>query len=212
MEWTIENASKTDIEPFVSLGTKLRERRRALGLTLQNVAQKAKLTAGFISQIERDLTTPSLSSLHAVAEVLDVSVRDLLSQPESTGPLTRQNQRELYAVGDKALQYERLSANFKNHVLRSVIVHEPPGHRTEMVTHEGEELILVLKGELSIMLDGTHHILKSGDSLHFPSTAAHSMWNHTNADSTIHWVGTMDIFSENNNRPDPTHRHTGKGL
>lgn len=176
------------------------------------MAHRAKLTAGFISQIERDLTTPSLSSLHTVADVLGVPVSDLLSQPQATGPLTRKDERQIYAIGDDALQYERLSANFPGHMLRSVIVHEPPGHRTEMVMHEGEELILVLKGALTIMVNGARHLLKAGDSLHFPSTDAHSMWNHTSRVSTVLWVGTMDVFGEDSSKPDPTHRHSKQDI
>jgi len=145
--------------------------------------------------------------LVSVAKILQVPVRDLLSQPEAEGPLTRQNQRPVYSVGDKALSYERLSANFPGHVLRSVIVHEPPGHRAEAIAHDGEEMILVLTGELTVEVQGVRTVLGTGDSLHFQSTKVHSMWNHTDRTSTILWVGTMDVFGEDGDNPDPTHRN-----
>jgi len=190
------------------LGQKLRQRRRELGLTLTDVADDAGLTAGFISQIERGITTPSLSSLISVAKALQVSVRDLLSQPEADGPLTRHDERPVYSVGDNALSYERLSANFPGHVLRSVIVHEPPGHRAEAIAHDGEELILVLKGEMTVEVETLRTVLGTGDSLHFSSTKVHSMWNHTDQSSTILWVGTMDVFGEGGEPPDPIHRNS----
>jgi len=193
-------------EDALSLGENLRARRRALGLTLQQVAQQAGLTAGFISQIERDITTPSLSSLVSVARVLGVPVRHFLSQPEGNDALTRQNQRQVYSVGDKTLSYERLSSNFPGNVLRSVIVHEPPGHKAEPISHDGEELILVLDGDITIEVDAVQAVLTTGDSLHFPSTQVHSMWNHTNRTTTILWVGTMDVFGEDGQDPNPTHR------
>lgn len=189
-----------------SLGEKLRARRRELKLTLQDVAGQAGLTAGFISQIERDITTPSLSSLVSVAQVLGVPVRHFMSQPDGHGALTRQNERPVYSVGDKTLSYERLSSNFSGNVLRSVIVHEPPGHKAEPISHDGEELILVLDGEITIEVDGVTNILRTGDSLHFPSTNVHSTWNHTAKTAAILWVGTMDVFGEDGNDPDPIHR------
>ncbi len=195
-----------------SLGEKLRVRRRDLKLTLQSVADQAGLTAGFISQIERGITTPSLSSLVSVAQVLGVPVRDLLSQPDGRDTLTRQNERPVYSVGDQTLTYERLSSNFPGHLLRSVIVHEPPGHKAESISHDGEELILVLDGEITVEVDGVLNVIKTGDSLHFPSTRVHSTWNHTKKTTTILWVGTMDVFGEDGNDPDPIHRKTNKNL
>ncbi len=194
-----------------SLGAKLRARRRDRGMTLHGVAKAAGLSTGFISQIERDITTPSLSSLVSVAQVLDIPVRDLLSQPEAQGPLTRHNERPVYSVGDKAVSYERLSSNFPDHVLRSVIVHEPPGHKAEPISHDGEEFILVLEGEITVEVAGVRNVIKTGDSLHFPSTTVHSTWNHTDHTTTILWVGTMDVFGEDGNRPDPIHRISSEG-
>ena len=68
-----------------TLGCRLRDRRKALGLTLAQVADAAGLTAGFISQIERDLATPSLTSLTNVARVLDLDPAAFLMQPPDPG-------------------------------------------------------------------------------------------------------------------------------
>lgn len=181
-------------------------RRRELGLTLQHVADNAGLTVGFISQIERNLTAPSLSSLVSVSQVLGMHVSEFLSQPKGDKSITRQDQRHVYAVGDSSLSYERLSSNLPGNVLRSVIVHEPPGHRAEPISHEGEEMLFVLNGTLTAEIGGVKTILKTGDSVHFLSTTVHSTWNHSESTATILWVGTMDVFGEEGNDPDPIHR------
>ena len=80
-----------------SLGTRLRERRQELGLTLKEVAEGAGLSVGFISQIERGITTPSLSSLVGVSRVLAMHVSDFLAQPSGTAALTRRSERPRYA-------------------------------------------------------------------------------------------------------------------
>jgi transcriptional regulator with XRE-family HTH domain len=184
-----------DAEPF-SLGARLRERRKLLGLTLTEVADAAGLTAGFISQIERGITTPSLSSLVAVSRVLKHHVSDFLAQPKVTAPLTRQSERPHYAIGGNSLLYERLSASFPGNVLRSVIIHEPPGYRSEPITHEGEELFFVLDGSVTVEIEGEKTILGAGDSIHFPSTRIHSTWNHSGRPATILHTCTMDVFGD----------------
>ena len=186
---------ESDSEPS-PLGERLREQRKRLGLTLTEVADAAGLTAGFISQIERGITTPSLSSLVAVSRVLKAHVGDFLAQPKVTVPLTRQSERPHYAIGGNSLSYERLSASFPGSVLRSVIIHEPPGYRSEPISHEGEELFFILGGSLTVEVEDETTVLGAGDSIHFPSTKTHSTWNHTDRPTTILHICTMDVFGD----------------
>jgi transcriptional regulator with XRE-family HTH domain len=188
--------SRADAGPPGPLGARLRERRRQLGLTLQEVADGAGLSVGFISQIERGITTPSLSSLVGVSRVLKTHVSDFLAQPRGTAPLTRQSERPHYAIGGNSLIYERLSASFPGNVLRSVIIHEPPGHRSEPIAHEGEEIFFILEGALTVEVEGERTILNVGDSIHFPSTRTHSTWNHTSSPAIILHTCTMDVFGD----------------
>lgn len=181
----------------VPLGEKLRRRRRELGLTLKQVADGAGLSVGFISQVERELTVPSLSSLASISKVLETHLTEFLSQPEGNSPTTRHNQRPVYAVNQDALHYERLSAHFAGSVLNSVIVHEPPDYRSEPIQHEGEELFFVLSGAITVEVDDETTVLEAGDSIHFASTSRHSSWNHTDQPTSILHVCTMDVFGDN---------------
>lgn len=198
------NRSKSEEEE--TLGSKLRARRRELKMTLQNVADQAGLTVGFISQIERNLTTPSLSSLVSVSKVLGVQVSEFLSQPKGKRSITRHDERRVYTVGNAAMSYERLSSNIPGSILRSVIIHEPPGYKAEPISHDGEEMIFVLEGKLTAEIEGVVTVLDAGDSIHFQSNKTHSTWNHTETTTTILWVGTMDVFGEEGQDPDPIHR------
>lgn len=179
-----------------SLGTRLRLRRQELGLTLKEIADGAGLSVGFISQIERDITIPSLTSLINVCRVLRSEVGDFLQQPRGDKPVTRHDQRPIYALGSNAITYERVSASFPGNVLRSVIFHEPPGFRSEPMAHEGEEIFFILEGGLTIEIDGERTILDAGDSIHFPSTRTHATWNHTDGPTTVLHTCTMDVFGD----------------
>lgn len=186
------------LEPdTISLGERLRRRRQALGLTLKDVADGAGLSVGFISQAERELTVPSLSSLASISRVLQTPLTEFLSQPEGHSATTRHKERPVYAVNNDALNYERLSASFAGSMLNSVIVHEPPGYRSEPIRHEGEELFFVLSGAITVEVEGEATVMEAGDSIHFASTRRHSSWNHTDKPTSILHVCTMDVFGDN---------------
>jgi transcriptional regulator with XRE-family HTH domain len=187
-----------------SLGTSLRKRRKDLALSMQSVADAAGLSVGFISQVERGLTMPSLSSLVGIAEALQAPLSEFLSQP-TAHDTTRQNDRVHYAVDPNGPSYERLSSSFTGSQLYSVIIHEPPGHRAEPICHRGEEMFFVLNGEITVEIEGKVEILKAGDSKHFDSARVHSTWNHTAEPASILWAGTMDIFGD---APTPIHNST----
>jgi len=178
------------------LGSHLRERRLSLGLTLKQVADSAGLSVGFISQIERGIAAPSLTSLANVSRVLGRHVSTFLALPAGPNSITRLDQRPHYAVGASALVYERVSALFPGSMLTTVVIHQPPDYRAEPVSHEGEELIYVLAGAITVEVDGAVHVLNAGDSLHFSSRKVHSTWNHTGAMASLLHTCTMDVFGD----------------
>lgn len=174
-------------------------RRRELKMTLQEVADTAGFSVGFISQIERGITVPSLTSLVAVCRALKTEMGSFFQTPRVDAPVTRHEGRPVYAVGGtpgNTVSYERLSASFPGNVLRSTLIHEPPGFRSEPMSHEGEEIYFVVAGSVTLEIDGECTILEAGDSAHFPSTLTHVTWNHTNEPATIFHTCTMDVFGD----------------
>lgn len=182
-----------------AVGERLRMRRRELKMTLQEVADTAGFSVGFISQIERGITVPSLTSLVAVCRALKTEMGSFFQTPRVDAPVTRHEGRPVYAVGGtpgNTVSYERLSASFPGNVLRSTLIHEPPGFRSEPMSHEGEEIYFVVAGSVTLEIDGECTILEAGDSAHFPSTLTHVTWNHTSEPATIFHTCTMDVFGD----------------
>jgi transcriptional regulator with XRE-family HTH domain len=196
-------------ESDAPLGKRLRDRRQQLGLTLKQVADGAGLSVGFISQIERGLNAPSLSSLAAISGVLRTHVTEFLAQPRPDAPFTLMGERRSFAIEHHALRYERISASFPGSVLNGVIIHKPPGHRSEWISHEGEELFYMLQGEITVEIEGERKILRQGDSMHFASRRKHATWNHTDQTVSILWSGTMDVFGEDANEPNQENNMQG---
>ena len=178
------------------LGQRLRARRHELGLTLKEVADGAGLSVGFISQVERGLTAPSLSSLVSISGVLKTEIGTFLEQPRVRASYTRHDQRQTYSIEDRSVAYERVSSSFPGQTMHSVIIHMPPGYRSEPIAHEGEEMEFVLEGTVTSELEGQTIVLQVGDSVHHPSSKRHCLWNHTEKPAVLLWVGTMDLFGE----------------
>ncbi len=189
-----------------SIGEALRKRRKEKKLSMQIVADKAGLSVGFISQVERGQSTPSLSSLNAMATVLELPMSGLLDQPDDGQTHTKSQTRSTYSVGEDTLAYERLSTTFNHSMLHSVIVHEPPGHRYEPISHRGEELFFVLAGEITVEIEGERHVLSEGDSIHFDSYRTHSSWNNGTETASFLWCGTMNVFGASALDANPLHK------
>jgi transcriptional regulator with XRE-family HTH domain len=182
-----------------SLGQKLRQRRKELGLTLSDVASRAGFSNGFISQIERGITIPSLTSLIAVCAILEMKVSDFLSSQAPQQPFTRHNDRITFGLGGQqktSVVYERLSAAFPGNLLRSVIMHEPPGYQSERFSHDGEEIFYIISGSLTLEIDGVSTVLEQGDSAHFSSNRVHATWNHTDQTTLVLHTCTVDVFGD----------------
>lgn len=179
-----------------AIGARIRLRRKEAGLTLQALADQAGLTAGFISQVERGLAAPSLSSLTGISRALDLDPTTFFAQPPTPGPTTRTGARPVYGIDVTGLSYERVSSSFPGNVLHALILHEQPGHRSEPIRHPGEELFFILSGALTVEIEGEVTVLEAGDTIHFASPRTHSTWNHTDQTTTLLHTCTMDVFGD----------------
>jgi transcriptional regulator with XRE-family HTH domain len=110
----IREMSENFVTTGESLGARLRARRKAIGKTMRQVADEASLTVGFISQIERGISTPSLASLYNVAKALDASVDMFVSRkPERThSVVTHAGTRQTYKIDGTSRYYEFLERGF----------------------------------------------------------------------------------------------------
>ena len=181
-----------------TLGERLRQRRKEIGKTLQQVADECGLTVGFISQIERDISLPSLASLYQVAKALDASVDMFVSKspPRAHTLVTHTGERPTFAVGSTARTYEFLERGFTDAKLNACISHVPPGYSSEIMTHEGEDFVYLVRGTMIYEVDGQEFLLKAGDTLHFESFRPHRSKNVGDDIATELWVGTMRLFPE----------------
>lgn len=187
--------STSDVQE--SLGTLLRQRRKAIGMTMKDVAQQAGLTEGFISQIERGISTPSLMTLYNVANALGTSIDSFLKQPppHEHSIVSRAATRQTYNIESPERVYELIEHGFPGAQLTGCITHVPVGYTSEMTTHEGEDFLYLIEGELVYEINGKEYHLKAGDTLHFPSSLPHRARNVGTVSARELWVGTTPVFA-----------------
>ena len=168
------------------IGPRLRARRLERGLTISEVAADAGLTAGFISQLERDLTSASLSSLYRICAVLELRVGDLIDDVPS-GRLIRRDEQARCSLAMGDAEHLLLSSGDERrfHVTES---HIPPGGSAgeELYTLPADvELVYVLSGSLELRVGEETHELEQGDTLTYSPRDPHSWRNPSETDEAV---------------------------
>lgn len=176
------------------LGERIKSRRKALGLTLQQLADLSGLSAPFISQAERDLTTPSLVSLLALAKALDVDIDHFMVIPDNGEIVHRAAAPTLIEV-DSPVVYHDLSSRIENRQLDVLLMRIPPGHVFPIDQRNGEDVLYLVEGKLWASAGQTETVLTAGDSMHFDSRLPHSARNDGDTDAVLLYVGTPSEFS-----------------
>lgn len=176
------------------LGPLIRKRRKALDLTLQALCDRVGLSVGYLSQVERGNATPSLGTLAQIAQALDVGLEYFIARPKPADSLTRADGRPKFSLDDSSMIYEALGADFPGAELSSYLLEVPPGFVSEIVSHEGEEMIYVLAGEIIQTLGDERFRLSAGDSLHYQGTIRHSWANPCDVPARILWTGTLNVL------------------
>lgn len=172
-----------------SIGPRLREARRAQGLSLAALAERSDLTKGFLSQVERDLTSPSVGTLLRLCRALDLPVGHLFDGAHT--PLVRAGERIPIAFGGSGVSEFRLTPADEARVMLLMSEIAPGGGSGEEPYSLGSdaEVAHVLEGALHIEVDGAHHRLGPGDTLSFDASAPHRWHNPSAAMPTrVLWV------------------------
>ena len=176
--------------PNQSLGQKIRERRKDQQLTLVQVAEGSKISPSFLSQIERDQATPSVTTLYALAKTLEVSAASFFTESSTNAgaeansftqnsvTVVRAAQRKILISPDSNILNELLTPDLRGAIEMMLIVMPPKTDSgAESFVHVGEECGVILKGQLEIWVGEEKFILEPGDSIYYSSDIPHRSKN-----------------------------------
>lgn len=150
------------------VGERIRQRRKELGYSLRKLGARTNLTASFLSQVENQLCSPSLSSLQRIATALEVPMFAFLENSQPPSPVIRVNERPKLETCDPEICYELLSRNLGGQVM-ALFIHVQPGGRqvAERLSKPTDEVMYVVSGRLSITIENQTHALAPGDSISY---------------------------------------------
>jgi len=176
----------------MALGAQLRRARTERNLSLNDAASAIGISPSFLSGLERSQTSASVGTLRKLARFYSINVLDLF-QPSETNPyLVRPNDRKKLTAG-RGVRMELLA--WGNTIMEPHLFRIAPKRGSgESYSHNGEEFLHVLKGELHISLGSQLYRLKTGDSLYFDSSTPHEWHNPGKRETVVLWINTPPTF------------------
>jgi len=179
----------------VKIGESLKRLRMINCLTQEELASRADLTKGYISQLENDTTCPSIATLKDILDVFGVSMQEFFSEAAPAAVVFGADAR-VRPTGDKdPLQVELLVPGAQKRTMDPVLVTlEPGAEMEEQDIHEGEEFGYVQQGRIELRLDDEVHIVSRDECFFFSSDRRHSVRNSGRGRAKILWVVTPPTF------------------
>lgn len=164
------------------VGARIRKLRHERKLSLHMLADRTSLSIGFISQIERGISSPSLGALTSLADALDVSLSRLFEPPPAAGAqgeiVVRTASRGKLTAWRSGISKQLLTADTPSRFSFFLMTMEPGATSgAEPYAHQGEEAGFVVQGRLRLTVDDRAWTLGRGDSFHFPSDRPHRFEN-----------------------------------
>lgn len=180
----------------MKIGERLKRLRMINSLTQEELASRADLTKGYISQLENDATSPSIATLKDIVDVCGITMQEFFAE-ESKGAdvVFGADSRVQSTADDDGVKVELLVPGAQNRDMDPALVTISPGEEMdEQGYHEGEEFGYVLTGKIQLRLDDRTYAVKKGECFYFSSDKRHSVKNPGKTEAKILWVVTPPTF------------------
>ncbi|MBQ8563859.1 MAG: helix-turn-helix domain-containing protein [Firmicutes bacterium] len=178
----------------MEIGSRIRDLRILNGLTQEEMADRREISKGFISQLENDLTSPSISTLEDILQCLGTDLSSFFAKQETEKQVVFRDEDYFEKVDeDLKATTEWIIPNAQKNMMEPIRLTLKAGGSTYPDTpHEGEEFGYVLKGEISIKIGNEIHRAKAGESFYYIPDQTHYITSKKGAE--ILWVSTPPSF------------------
>lgn len=177
----------------MELGTKLRDMRQQKNLTQEELADRCELTKGYISQLENDVTSPSIATLIDILNALGSNLSDFFHEEAEEKIVF--TDAEYIDKQSEGMMFSWLIPNAQKNLMEPVLVTLDAGASTQPdFPHEGEEFGYVLEGRVAIVRAGKKWVAKKGESFYFTANKEHAIVNLGKSKAKFLWVSTPPNF------------------
>lgn len=177
----------------MDIGHKLKQLRIQNTLTLEELASRSELTKGFLSQVERNLTSPSISTLNDILEALGTSLSAFFQEAkEERSVFTKE---DFFVDQREGSTITWIVPNAQKNEMEPILLElDPQGCSQTIDPHDGEEFGYVLSGRI-VLHDGEQEItVKKGETFYITGKNSHYLRNETQLSAKILWITTPPLF------------------
>lgn len=180
----------------IELGERLRRLRSERRRSLRDVAAASGLTASFISQVERGMASPSITSLARLADAFEINVGQFFEPSPPAGRFVAHDQRRTIVLGGLGEIDEYVTADPAGKLQVAICTFEVGGRTAEapFVHESDEECVLVLEGRVEVFVGEDSYLLEAGDAVTYSPGAPHLARNAGSTPAKAIFVMTPPSF------------------
>lgn len=180
----------------MNIGIKLKELRVLKGLTQEELADRAELSKGFISQLERNLTSPSIATLMDILQCLGTDLKDFFHDNNEEEQIVFKDQDYFQKIDPELHnKIEWIIPNAQKNAMEPIrLTLEPGGSTYPDMPHEGEEFGYILKGSVTIFIGSKTFKAGKGESFYYTPSAKHFIKANEKTGAVLIWVSTPPSF------------------
>ncbi len=178
---------------MIELGAKTKDMRQRIALTQEELADRCELTKGYISQLENDLTSPSIQTLCDILNALGSTLGDFFHEEAEERIVFPES--EYIEKQSDGVKINWVIPNAQKNMLEPLLVELESGKETEKdVPHEGEEFGFVLEGKIAVVRQGKSYPVKKGESFYYTADKEHYIVNKGKGKARFLWISTPPNF------------------
>ncbi len=177
----------------MNIGGKIKRLRVANQLTLEELANRSELTKGFLSQVERDLTSPSIATLEDILEALGTSLSEFFNESQDEQIVFTKDDYFINEQDDYTISY--IVPNAQKNEMEPILIELKKGHSSMiMEPHAGEEFGYVVSGKIILHYGQKEFVVKKGETFYLSGKRTHYIENLNDAVAKVIWVSTPPLF------------------
>lgn len=173
----------------MELGERLKNIRKTKGMTLQKLSEMTNLSMGFLSNIERDLSSPTISHLQKICGALNIALVELIQPSDDNKILVKKEERqEIFYSKTSKIKYELITEGQKSLNGICITMEEGADYGKISYGHSSDEIGIVVKGTMQMEVEGKQYIINEGDTIYIKANVPHKYKNIGSGQCISYWV------------------------
>ena len=177
----------------MEIGHKIKQLRVQNGLTLEELASRSELTKGFLSQLERNLTSPSIATLNDIVEALGTSLAEFFKEEKKEKLVF--HKKDFFVDEQEEYTVHWIVPNTQKNEMEPILIELPQGGKSFQVNpHSGEEFGYVLDGSIILDCAEERFTVHKGETFYLSGKSSHCLRNDKKTKAKILWISTPPLF------------------